>query len=216
MKKILIGLIVAMILVGCSSSKEETSSGDDNENVLTTTQSPDKSEVSGKYFTVKDEYIEILSDRYQMAVPTTKGYHVDNTNKNVYSFTTNNGETVSVVVVATSVPDSQIGIYDLSENKEEFKYARINDLGKLANVYGEVEFEGNEIAVNLGNKEALEDKGVAKENGEDAFDYVTFSFFLDEKGEYPADLMLISQDDDISLDDLEIMARELISTIVPM
>lgn len=216
MKKILLCLLALGFLVGCSSQEKEkdtpTEEQSTNSDISNHVSLPSLFEVD------QTKKYELGLDNYFIYEPVNMGFHYTRGTFTYLNLVDKIGDEIGVRILYSKLYESdkqKISNIDKISSKDfEIAMARDSKLLKIERGFNKLNYQENKTSTNLNGKEAILNKGVATEvsNSKKSLTYAMFDFFLDEDKIYPCEVILTSSEN-VSVDDLEAMARELIDTI---
>ncbi len=217
MKKILLCLLALGFLVGCSSQEKE-------KDTSTEEKQPTNSDISNHVslptlFEVdQTKKYELGPDNYFIYEPVNMGFYYTSGTFTYLNFVDKIGNEIGVRILYSKLYESdkqKISSVDKISSKDfEIAMARDTQLINIEFNFDELNYQENKTSTNLNGKEAILNKGIATKvsDSKKSLTYAMFDFFLDEDKIYPCEVILTSSEN-VSVDDLEAMARELIDTI---
>lgn len=217
MKKILLCLLALGFLVGCSSQEKEKDTPTEEEQ---STNSDISNHVSLPTLFEVDQTkkYELGPDNYFIYEPINMSFHYTTGGFTYFNFIDKKENEIGVRILCYElIGENKEKINNLDKiGSKDFDIAMARDtkLIKIERGFNKLNYQENETSTNLNGKEAILNKGIATEvsDSKKSLTYAMFDFFLDEDKIYPCEVILTSSEN-ISVDDLEAMARELIDTI---
>lgn len=212
--KIILGICCVFILVGCQSEKEN---GEVNN---TLSQEQEENNNTSTPISSNSEYIEGWSEEkrkldgcsYTFLIPINASGYQYFRRCNMFSFSAKKSEKEVKVLFdsLTNLDGKNVSLIDINE---QTKVLRNANLYHLYENDGNVQYNEQFENVNVAGYETLLDKGTAKDNSGDLFNYAIYQLYLGEEKDGVCELLVGSEEMDS--DSLAEIGEELIATIQP-
>lgn len=212
--KLILGICCVFILVGCQSEKENrevsnTPSQEQNENNNTSTSISSNSEYIEGW---SEERRKLDGCNYTFLTPSNASRYQYFRGCNKFVFIPKN-RTDEVKILFDSLTNFDGANVSLNDINEKIKVYRDSNLYNIYSNDGNVQYNEQFENVNVAGYEALLDKGTAKDNSGDLFNYAIYQLYLGDEKDGVCELLVGSEEMDF--DSLAEIGEELIATIQP-